>query len=333
MVGDHENDPAELGWPVIRRLIGEAAALGDIKEIGFVGGEPFLELDTLMRAVKLCSASGLRASVVTNGFWADNVQNAENILEKLRGLTNLSVSTDSFHQEFIPVDRIRAVISACRTWEIDCDVYLSHLNDPVLEATRIKEQLAGMEGLYTLKMQPVISLGRAAMQIDKNSLYTYDPHGMCCPCVDSPMVSSNGNVVACCGGATVWPSPHPLILGNIHRQTLGEIRRTAILNPVVHILRLRGPGELVRLVRNKAEKEGNGFVPPPSGEIRDICSLCNYIVTDPNYAGLLQRAVWEPEAYHEIAAACLMECAEIALLREEGNFPGDNARISRSAEK
>jgi hypothetical protein len=315
-----ETHNMELGWPVIKRLIKEAAVLGDIKEIGFVGGEPFLELDTLINAVNLCKMLGMKASVVTNGSWAFSEEKAKKILEKLRGLTTLCVSTDTFHQEFVSIDRIRNVILSCHELGIDCDVYFCHLNDPVSEIEALKKQLAGVEGLYNLKHQPVVFLGRAATQIDINSLYSYDTRGQFCYSVDNPLVNSNGNVVACCGGAVIWPGNHPLQLGNIHYQTLDEIRKAADLNPIIHALRLWGPNELVHLVQKQVEREGYSFNQPPMDEIWNLCLLCKYIVANLDHAELLRRVAKDPEVYHNIAAVRLIELAEISMLLEEGNL-------------
>jgi len=177
-----------------------------------------------------------------------------------------------------------------------------------------------MEGLYELKHQPVQFLGRATTQIDINSIYSYDPRGKICYSADNPSVNSNGNVLACCGGAIIWPGNHPLIVGNIHYQTLGEIRKAADLNPIIHVLRLWGPNELVHLVQKQAEKEGCPFTLPPMDEIRDLCSLCKYIVGNLNHAELLQRAVRDPEVYHDIAAARLIELGEVNMFLEEGKL-------------
>ncbi|MDD4132711.1 MAG: radical SAM protein, partial [Methanocorpusculum sp.] len=89
------NEPGKPpGWAVIERLITEAADLQEIQEIAFVGGEPFLEYQTLVKSVALCRRKGLRSSVVTNGYWAKNATAANKMLGELDGLTTLSVSTD-----------------------------------------------------------------------------------------------------------------------------------------------------------------------------------------------------------------------------------------------
>lgn len=312
------NEPGKPpGWAVIERLITEAADLQEIQEIAFVGGEPFLEYQTLVKSVALCRRKGLRSSVVTNGSWAKNADAAKKMLGELDGLTTLSVSTDRFHQEFVPVENIKNVIVSCHELGIECHVYISHLNHPESEVEAVKNQLAGLEKYYRVNQQPVLYMGRAAKELDRESIFTYDPGGKMCYCIDSPLIRCDGDVIACCGAAIVWPRDNPLRIGNIHNQTLGEIRRDARLNPVIHALRVGGPDLLVRLVREQADKEDVLFTPPPN-QIRDLCSLCGYIFTNPEYSCLLQRAVSDPAVSHRIAVDCLIEFAEIDLLLEEG---------------
>ena len=99
-------------------------------------------------------------------------------------------------------------------------------------------------------------------------------------------------------------------------ETLEEIKKSADLNPVVQMLRLRGPGGLVLLVRDQAKKDGAPFVPPQTEEKRDLCSLCKYVITNPNNARALQRAVRDPKVYHEIARESLQEFGETSMFYE-----------------
>jgi MoaA/NifB/PqqE/SkfB family radical SAM enzyme len=307
----------ELGWLVIERLIKEASAIENITQIHFTGGEPFLELDTLFKAVNLCKLLGLKVSVVTNGYWAVSVNVAKQILEKLDGLTLLEVSTDSFHQEFVSIDRIRNVILACNELGINKCVRVSFLNDPVSEIENIKKHLSPVEGLYELSQQPVLPIGRAASHINLDLIFSYDPKGVFCRGADFPLIISNGNVSACCGPSVSWLGDHPLLLGNIFKQGLKEISDAADLNPIIHILRLWGPSELVNLVKEQSEKDCCFFTPPMLDEIQNICSLCKFIIANPKYSRLLQRAILNPVVVYELAVRRMIELGEISMILKE----------------
>jgi organic radical activating enzyme len=313
----HPDTKTELNWLVIERIIKEAAATKSITNINFTGGEPFLELDTLVNAVNLCNTLGLKSSVVTNGFWAVSENVAKHILKKLNGLVVLNVSTDSFHQEFISIDRIRNVILSGYELGIDIYVRISYLNDPVSEIEYIKKQLIQVEGLYKISQQPVVSIGRAASNIDKNSIFSYDPTGIFCRGIDTPLIVSNGDVLACCSHVLSDLDDHPLLLGNIYNQSLEEIKNAADINPVIHALRLWGPSELVHLVQEQAKKDGCLFIPPLKDEVHNLCSLCKYIVNNQNYIKMLMHAIQDPDVLHEIAVGRLMELGEVSMILKE----------------
>ncbi len=56
-------------------------------------------------------------------------------------------------------------------------------------------------------------------------------------------------------------------------------------------------------------------------EIRDLCSLCKYVITNPNNAKALKRAVRNPEVYNEIAIASCKEFGETSMLYENMYIP------------
>ena len=70
------------------------------------------------------------------------------------------------------------------------------------------------------------------------------------------------------------------------------------------------------LVRNQAKKDRTSFIPPQMEEIRDLCSLCKYVITNPNNAKALKLAVRNPEVYTEIAIASCKEFGETSMLYE-----------------
>ena len=306
----------KLSRSVIKDLIRQAAMLNSVKSIVFTGGEAFLEYSSLIESIALCEELGLEAAAVTNGYWALTAQTARQKLKELKGLKTLNVSTDSFHQEFVPADKIRNIIESCRELGIKCVVRISYLNDPVFEIGTIKKQLTGLDGLYTIVAIPVAPFGRAAALIETCSIYAYDPNGIPCCGADDPVIDVKGDVKFCPGGLFSHPENRLLKVGNIYDETLEEIKKSADINPIVQTLRLHGPSGLVRLVRNQAKKDGSPFVPPQMEEKRDLCSLCKYVIANPKNAKTLQRAVRDPEVYHEIALASRKEFGETSMLYE-----------------
>jgi hypothetical protein len=84
--------------PQIRDVLRQAQDLGTVQWIYFEGGEPFLYYGVLLQGVREAAAMGFEVGVVSNGYWANDVEDALAWLRPLAGLIqDLSVSTDLFH--------------------------------------------------------------------------------------------------------------------------------------------------------------------------------------------------------------------------------------------
>jgi len=301
----------DLSWEVIERVINEASRLDHIRTIGFTGGEPFLNRNKLTRAVQLCTGLGIESTVISNGFWALSIGKAVEVLKELPGLRRLGLSTDSFHQEFIPIDIIRNAICASAQLGIECTIRISHLKNPVSEIERIHQQLNEVEGLYKTQYQPVQSAGRAAKTIEASSIYQYDVAKAICFTADVPLIGVDGDVAACCGPAATWGNNHLLYLGNVFKDSLGDMLRYADYNPILHALRLWGPSALYRFAQEQAEKEESELTIPSS--MNSSCLLCKYMVSDPTASTLLRRSIRTANVSREIALTRLADLGETSM--------------------
>ncbi len=80
------------------KVILEQAKAARVDSIYFEGGEPFLYYALLLRGVAMAHEMGFSVGIVTNGYWAQTVEDALVWLEPLAGkLDDLSVSCDLFH--------------------------------------------------------------------------------------------------------------------------------------------------------------------------------------------------------------------------------------------
>jgi len=82
----------------IEQILTQARELGTVEWIFFEGGEPFLYYPLLVRGVRLATEAGFQVGVVTNGYWANTVEDAEEWLRPLAGrIQDLSLSSDLYH--------------------------------------------------------------------------------------------------------------------------------------------------------------------------------------------------------------------------------------------
>lgn len=86
----------------LENVLTQAKATGTIESIYFEGGEPFLYYPILVKAVKSANDKGFTVGIVSNGYWAITIEDAEEWLHPFIGkLQDLSVSSDLFHYDEI----------------------------------------------------------------------------------------------------------------------------------------------------------------------------------------------------------------------------------------
>ncbi len=115
--GPHRRDGEGDGPDALERVLDALARRSRGARFHIGGGEPFLELDRLERAIAGLVGRGLQLDYVeTNASWVRSGEHAEQVLARLRdaGLGCLLVSVSPFHAEFVPRERTLALIAAAR---------------------------------------------------------------------------------------------------------------------------------------------------------------------------------------------------------------------------
>lgn len=300
----------DLDWANLDAFIRQAGDSSFVNSIGFSGGEPFMDIPRLETAVTLCREHGLAPTVTTNGFWAHSVTAAKDVLKKMKSLIQVCLSTDVFHQEFIPVDRIVNAIKACDEFGIHCAVVVTHLKDNQDEAERIRRQLHHVDGLFTLQQWPVLNSGRARFQIKKDDLFTYDLSNSVCVSADTPTLNANGELTACCGPAGQWPDSHRLSFGHLNDRALKETIEIGDQDPIVQALRVWGPARLLDLAMACAAKKGITLDIPAA---IDICTICEYLFTDVERTTLVERSLQEVDIMRELVVTRMARLGEVSM--------------------
>lgn len=95
-----------------------AAAHGKTMRIHLAGGEPFRDWPRLAAILRVAREAGLSSpeKIETNAFWAtdDGLTRARLELLDALGVEKLVVSSDVYHQEFVPLDRVRRCVDIAR---------------------------------------------------------------------------------------------------------------------------------------------------------------------------------------------------------------------------
>ncbi|MCP4710160.1 MAG: radical SAM protein, partial [Planctomycetes bacterium] len=158
--------PMALGcWKAVRRLAGEEGL------VHITGGEPFDDFERLEEILRTAQAEGLEGleKIETNANWCTNENLVRDRLGRLcdLGLSMLQISTDVYHQEYVPMERVcigvqigREVLGADRVQIRWRDFY----QDPVLVGPMSRED-RGSFFLRAMNHRRERLLGRAAEEL------------------------------------------------------------------------------------------------------------------------------------------------------------------------
>jgi len=84
----------------VRHILREARDTGTVEWIYFEGGEPFLYYAVLLRGVREAAAMGFKVGLVSNAYWATDVDDALEWLRPFAGvIEDLSISSDLYHAD------------------------------------------------------------------------------------------------------------------------------------------------------------------------------------------------------------------------------------------
>jgi organic radical activating enzyme len=127
----------------IRQVLNEAVKIGTIKSIYFEGGEPFLFYPLMLEGIKIARSKGFKIGVVTNAYYATAEEDVGLWLKPLckLGISDLSVSDDSFHYEDEKDNPAKRVFATAE--RLGLPVNSIHIEKPAVEQGIDKEQEKG----------------------------------------------------------------------------------------------------------------------------------------------------------------------------------------------
>jgi len=299
--------------PALTELL-EAAR---IDAMAVSGGEPFLEPDTLREIAALAGRHAAPLAVHTNGFWAKSPGRARELLRGLPGITQLQVSTDEYHQEHLPLERVCNAIEAA----VDCGLQAELLvctwqgdQDPFHHKIRLA---LGDDLLQRVRVLPSVidPVGRAASLSERciEPLRAELPAGRCLQ-VNRPTLTEDGHLCACCNLSVANRSePNPLRLGNLSTGSLTDILDRSEQHWLLHGLRVGGPRYLAELARAR----GAHGVSAKRYRRGAICDLCGDLWADPATREAVREALADADVRAEIAALRALLYRETGMLEAE----------------
>ena len=239
--------------PNLRQVLQQAKESGTVEWIYFEGGEPFLYYAVLLKVAQEAAQMGFRVGIVSNSYWATDVQDALEWLRPFAGLIqDLSVSSDVYHWN----EKLSRQAQNARSAAEQLGIPLGLMSVAQPEDTNA----ALAVGQLPVGESAVMYRGRAADKLVAKAVRRPWEQFTECPHEDlrepgRVHLDPFGNLHICQG----------ISLGNLFRAPLGEICRSydADRHPITGPLLKGGPVELVRL-----------YELPHAESYADACHLC-----------------------------------------------------------
>lgn len=275
----------ELDIETMRQLIREGKQLG-VQTLGLTGGEPMLNPKLVYNLHSLATSLGMKTIMITSAFFAVTKARAIALLEPLADLHLLGLSTDSYHQDFVGVDRIRHAIAASHELGISkVELQVAHTGAPDI-VRKLKSRLGDEGDLVTVREQKVwpVAQGIDLCRADSGYLVPIDELDLRCPMV-GPVVTPDHRVHACCSALLNLKQADPLVLGNVQQESLKTIWTKATCNPYYNSIRKSGLRPLVTLLK------AGGMVEQLDEKYVDVCHLCHSIHKNTKLTDFLRSSV------------------------------------------
>jgi len=281
------------------------------------GGEPFLELETLREIAALARRHATPLAVHSNGFWARTPGRARELLQGLRGITQLQVSTDEYHQAHLPLERVRNAIEAA----VECGLQGELLvctwqgeKDPFHGQVRlvVGDELLARVQVLSSGIDPV---GRAASLSERcvEPLRAELPAGRCLQ-VNRPTLAEDGCLCACCNLSVANRlGINPLRLGSLWTDSLPQMLDRGEQDWLVHGLRVGGPRYLAELARARGADAVFARRYRPGA----ICDLCGDLWADSATREAVAWALSDPDVRAEIASLRALLYGETGMLEAQ----------------
>lgn len=282
--GSQVGRPEAANVDEVCKWIDQAYEIGTLQIVGFSGGESFIHFSSMRRIMYYAAKRyGLPSGVATNCLWATSPQVAKKRLSALYdvGLRSILVSVDDFHQEWVPLERVKNCILSAQELGMDCVIqcvitkrtkklkdYISTLGIKVDEKIHLSEF-------------DCIPIGSAAVKIDNVDFKSIPgiPSDYC-SILQVVNILPNGAVHLCCGAPFAIEG---LRAGNINQLTLGEILDRAEWDPVFNSLAInRGPMQLKQTLKKYGK---DGFL---MKSYSSSCHACWHILSKPRIVDFLR---------------------------------------------
>jgi MoaA/NifB/PqqE/SkfB family radical SAM enzyme len=286
-------------WKELESL---AVRFGHHVKIHLTGGEVFGNWPLLVEILKRANDEGLGAveKVETNAFWATEPKLVEErlIILKNLGVNLITTDCDVFHQEYVPIERVKLLVETARTIFGDNGIrvrwwdFYQYLTENNTDVSHFSEEdiLKFQQNILSSGRERLN--GRAAILASKllsGKPPEYFSNDSCRKCILGSKhihIDPHGTIFpgTCCG----------IVLGSAITESLSEVfdwlSENGPSGPVIPVLIERGPFGLMDLAKKYQ------FVPFKNGYVSK-CQLCYHLRWRLFHAGQGRKWLGPEECY------------------------------------
>lgn len=261
---------------------------GHVCGISLTGGEPFYNLENLIKIADYANNLGLIVSVVSNAFWASTREKALEVLGKCSSIQMISISSDIPHQKLIPFSNVKNAIWAAKKLRKLYNIAVSTENENLPEFKMLMDDILEIADSENVNTSLILPVGRAMEEMDQGKfVYSMEPSKAACSMASFPIIFPNGNIIACIGPPITLPESNPLFLGNLNKESLTDIFDRAEHNYILHAIRVLGPRMLVKLL----EDNGYEHLLPDHYVKNATCDVCYQLLSNKQTVDVLNQLI------------------------------------------
>lgn len=283
-VGSSPQASAKIDAEKVDQILNDLIKHPDVCEVGFTGGEPFLEKRQLLTWLKRCADNGMKTNVTTNGYWGITRKSADNVFRELEetNLSSLTISYDDFHAKFVSIERIKNVLEASKISRIptilNVCVSKTHISDQLLS-----ELGSAVFGIKVTKF-PVQPCG-TGKNIPDEAVYRFPLESLPSHCPGFELIYYNdGNVYPCCSPPIFDTKMHLGAIGvTDHEGFVQRLERNELL-AAIQKLGFKWLVEQIKEVNPEAEVAN-------LTEAVSICEVCSKILADHKSLNLIRDRI------------------------------------------
>lgn len=260
-----------------------------ITHVGITGGEPLLYPQLLDYIFEYDFGREVLISIKSNGFWGREVKKAEAIIKKYKNkLSNISLSYDEFHKEFIDVQYLKNIINIAKEYNIPTDIVACCLKS-TLTPGDILNELGESAYLTKFCYQPVICTGSGKLfdEADYIRILDVDRDEIRCTASVEPdiLINPKLEVYPCCSQVI---ENTILKVGDLKENSLGNIITGIKQNYVFHTIFTKGFSPFIEILKERGIDYPKNLASP--------CEFCEFLFKDGWFLDLLK----EIEYYEDI---------------------------------